>query len=341
MAKSVVLAGVLGVMAIVAAACGGDSDSTVEVSPSADLAAAFDESAEGDRYTMTQLVAQEIHSQVLGDVMTELDPDRPTSVVEVTPELVHTTMDVATLFGTAAGEGDDPLGFEMWATDELMVIDSRAYQAILDESPSIELGPFEPGIASVDVEALGADSPDIAAALLGSAPTLARLADQLPAHIVDLVESEDQPGTFTGRITYADLLAAYGSDVTVVARSVAAGVSVALAVDSESLADVYVEFYESIEADVSVVVIDGQVREVTSTVDLSNAFAFVLDSDAFGIRGAEADQVRGLFDDTTWTIETHLIFEPDPDLVAEAPPTATEDRTEEWRQFLIRAGLVD
>jgi hypothetical protein len=330
-------------LVVVGGACGGgDADQT----PLEVVGGAFDDTAEASSYRVTQLVAQSISSSALGiDTVEELDADEPILVAEITPDDRHIEMDISGLIGPLAGDVG-PIALELWVGEDRIVVDSRGFEALLEQSPGAELGPLAPGLAFVDLEQVGAERESFLTAIAGSgAPDLATLATRLPGALADVEQVSDDLPTFTGSTTYADHAAAMGTDIEVVARSAAAGVALNLDVDVDALADFYVDYYAATSIDVTIVLdADGLVRSVETHADLSDLYTQVFehaDDLELGFSDRELHEALDAFADTTWTIDTRVTFEADDDLEVEPAPDATDDRTEEWRDFLVAAGLVD
>jgi hypothetical protein len=304
------------------------------------LEAALESTSDATRYRITQLNAQRLSSQVLGNNSTEIDREHPTAVIEVTPEASHIVFDLTALFGPLPGTEDGEVGFEMWSSDERLVLDTRKYAAVQDANPEVDLGPFAPGLAYVDLEAASIDSPDLATAITGGAvPDLAALATALPA-VLDDVEPEGS--TYRGTALYGDLMGAMGADVEQIARSAAAGVALNLRADPEVLTEIYTDFYRDVESDVTIEVEDGLLRSLRYEVELSGVFDELFDhTEDLGLDFSEADidQARDMFADTEWELESLLEFEVVEDLQVEDPPTATEDRTDELVEFMESAGF--
>jgi hypothetical protein len=328
-------------LVVVGSACGGsDADPT----PLEVVGGALADTAEASSYRITQLSAQSISSSALGiDTVQELDPDHPAVVAETTPEAQHLQLDLAGVLGPVVGDLG-PLVVELWVDTDSIVIDTRAFEDLVEETPGIELGPMAPGLAVVDQ--LGADRDDFVTAMVGAgAPDLATLASRLTDSLSDVEQVSDDPPTFTGSTSYADHIGAMGGDIEVLARSVAAGLALNLDVDADALTDFYVDFYRATRIDVTIVLDDaGLVRSVETHGDLSDVYAQVFehaDELELGFSDREVQETLDAFADTTWTLDTRVTFEADDDLEVEPAPDASEDRTEDWRDFLVQAGLVD
>jgi hypothetical protein len=178
-------------------------------------------------------------------------------------------MDFSPLLGPMLGDDAPSVAIEIWTEPDRMVIDTRDYAAaIAKQNPNADLGPFEPGVAFVDLEAVGDESPDLLAVLGGQASAdLKELADRLP----DTPEGVQQRGrSFTGTASFTDLKEAMGFDPQSDARSGAAGLALNLNVDPDLLTDFYVEYFEGTDADITVDVdTDGTIQALWYDVDLS------------------------------------------------------------------------
>jgi hypothetical protein len=326
-------------MALVAAAgCAGGPDDEER------LSTALTATAGSATYRVTQSNGLRISADALGlDVDTEIDPDAPALVGEIGPDRAHLVIDLSAAMGF--GEELGPLTMEVWVDSARLVIDTRGLAPMLDGAPGATLGPMAPGLAYIDLATLGAEAPAVVAALAGSGPAdLGSLATNLPAVLRDLRRVDGPPAGFTGTSTYAELLAALGSDLQQMARSGAAGVALNLGVDVDGLAEVYADYYRRTSTDVTVELDDrDHVRSITTKTDLSDIFDFVYDrSDDIGLplTDDEREEIDDLFADTVWRIESRITFEPSADLVVPAPPAGGEDRTASWRAFLLGAGIV-
>jgi hypothetical protein len=323
-----------------------DPDETPGVVAAEALQVALTETAAVSSYRVESSTAQSIYSPALEiDSRTELDENRPGSIVEVTPEGTHLRVDVRALLGAlAAGE---PLWFEVWDTGDTAVMDTTAYAALTRADPTVALGPYRPGVFSIDQtrwDELGGG--DLVGSVGGPSFDLAMMGAEFRRVLRSVVRIDDGPGIYQGVATWADLTRAQGTDVEVMARSVSAGVALNLAVDAAVLAEIYIEFFENVDADVVVSVsADGLVESIRMSVDLSDLFDTMFSSSRFrsalGASSAEMAQARAAFADTVWTIDSFIRFVPDPDLVIEPAPTAIEDRTEEVFVFLSDSGAFD
>jgi hypothetical protein len=330
-------------LVLVAGACGGSDD---EPTPLEVVGGAFADTAQADSSRVTVLSAQSISSTALNiDVDQELDPDHPTVVVETAADAQHVVADLAGLIGPVAGD-IGPLEMELWLDGDRIVIDSRAFEELIEQAPGIELGPLEPGVGFVDLDQVGTDRDAMVTAIIGAgAPDLATLASRLTSSLADVEQVADDPPTFTGSSTYADYVAAMGGDIESAARSVAAGLALNLDVDTDALTDFYVDYYRATRTDVTIVLDDdGRVRSVETHTDLSDAYSQVFehaDELELGMSEREVSEALDAFEGTTLTVEARVTFEVDDDLVVEPAPDATDDRTDEWRDYLVDAGLIE
>lgn len=327
-------------------ACGGD-DETGDADGGQQVAAvglenAFLATADASGYRITQSLGQTISSPALGmDSDLPLDEENPTVVGEVTPDASHLRTDLSAALGPMLGDDAPPVGFEIWSGPDRMVLDTRDYAVLAELNPGADLGPFEPGVSFVDLEAVGDERPDLLAALVGQGlADPGDLADRLP----EALEGVEQSGrSFTGTASYADLLAAMGSDPDVIARSAAAGVALNLDIDPDVLTDLYVEYYAATNIDITVDVgTDGTVRSLHYDVDLSGLFPAIVDrGDELGldIPAEQFDEARDAFAETVWTLETIIRFEVVDDLQMAPAPATTDDRTTEWLAFLRHGGF--
>lgn len=345
---------IIAVLALLAG-CGDDGDSETstdatastdgtapESTGSVDLAAAFAETADITHYRVRQSTAQTLSSSALGiDQSTEIDPDNPDVIGEVTPERSHLSIDLGRALGPMAGDIGS-LVLEMWLDEERLVIDSTQYASLLEQNPQAQLGPLEPGISYVDLAAVQADSPELVAAITGNglaAPSA--MAERLPAALDDVRQVDDR--TITGTASFDVVLEALGGDVEQLAAGAAGGVALNLGVDPKGLARFYADFYRQLPADVTIELDEsGSVRAVSSEVDLSGVYDAVFENaEQIGIQltDDEARQAREAFADTEWTMTSRVAFEEVEGLEVEAAPPTEDDRTEVWLEFLRASGL--
>ena len=338
------------------AGCGDDADTeaftddstttegaeTTEASESVDLAAAFAEAAEITHYRVRQSTAQSISSSALGiDQTTEIDPENPDVLGEVTPDRSHLSIDLGRALGPMAGDLGS-LMLEMWLDDQRLVIDSTQYAKLLEQNPQAQLGPLEPGVAFVDLAAVEADSPDLVAAITGNgvaAPST--LAERLPAALEDVRQVDDR--TITGTASFSAVVEAFGGEIEQMAASAAGGVALNLGVDPKGLARFYADFYRQLPAEVTIELDeDGAVAAVGSLVDLSGVYDAVFENaDQIGIQMTDDErrQAREAFADTEWTLQNRVAFEEAEGLEVEAAPATDDDRTQVWVDFLRSSGL--
>jgi hypothetical protein len=318
----------------------GDADAGQQVA-TLDLEDAFSATADASRYRITESIGQMISSPALGmDTDAPLDEENPMTVGEVTPDVSHLRMELSALLGPVLGDDAPSVSFEIWTGPDRMVVDTRGYAVLAEQNPSADLGPFEPGVSFVDLEAVGDEYPDLLAALVGGLPDLGELADRLP----EALEGVEQSGrSFTGTASYTDLVEAMGSDPKFNARSAAAGLALSMDLDPDVLTDFYVEFYEGIHANITVDVgTDGTVRALRYDANLSGLFPAMVDHrDELGldIPADQLDEVREAFAETVWTLEALIRFEVVDDLQVAPAPATTDDRTEEWLTFLRNGGF--
>jgi hypothetical protein len=318
-------------------ACSGDHDESGKADGGQSVGVGFENAflatADASGYRITQSIGQMISVPALGlDNDAPLDEENPTVVGEVAPEASHLRVDLSTVFRPLLGDDTASVAFEIWTGPDRMVIDTREYSAITEHNPRASLGPLEPGVSFVDLEAVRDRSPDLIAALVGQGLADPReLADRLPEAIGGAKRAGN---TFTGTASYADLLEAMGSDPDVVARSAAAGMALNADVDPDVLTAFYVEYFAGIEANISIDIgTDGTVRALWFDANFSGIFTAIVDHrDELGldIPAADLEDVRDAFDEAEWTVEVLTRFEVPDDLQVEAAPSTTDDRTEEW-----------
>lgn len=328
-------------------ACGGDDDESGAADGGQQVATleledAFLATADASGYRITQSTGQMISLPALGvDTDAPLDEENPTVVGEIMPDASHLRMNLSAVLGPVLGDDAPPVGFEIWTGPDRMVLDTRDYAVLVEQNPSADLGPFEPGVWFVDLEAVGAERSDLLAITVGQGlANPGELADRLP----EALEGVEQSGrSFTGTASYTDLVEAMGSDPDVIARSAAAGVALNLDVDPDVLTGFYVEYFEGTDVDITVDVgTDGTVRSLRYDVDLSGLFPAIVDhGDELGldIPADQLDEARDAFAEAVWTLEALIRFEVVDDLQVEPAPATTDDRTREWLAYLREGGF--
>ncbi|MEZ5247532.1 MAG: hypothetical protein R2707_20755 [Acidimicrobiales bacterium] len=337
---------VLLVLALALVGC-GDGGSRTETSAVETLGAALTGAAEASSYRIEVSTAQTISSSALGiETSTALDRERPGSVSEVTPDGFHGIVDLVSLLGPVAEGVGGPLEIEMWGSADRFVFDTTSYERLQALNPLGELGPYRPGVFSVDAGALGAmGNEEVVGALGGGTFDLASLAETLPAALRDVSADEERPGTYVGTASIAAVNTALGTDVEDMARATSAGMALNLDVDPEALAAVYVDFYESQDVEVVVTVEAGLLSTLEYEMDIAPLYEFLFADDRasalFGATPSEARAAREAVADTVWTQSLFTRFVADPDLVLPVAPEPTEDRTEEMVEFFEASGLFD
>jgi hypothetical protein len=335
----------LAVLALVASACG--KGSTSETSAVEVLAAALTDTAAATSYRLESSTAQNLSSSALGiDSSAEIDPDNPGTVAEVTPEGTHIRLDLSALLGPLAGDLDE-LAIEIWASSDQVVTDTTSYAVFAQINPSFDLGPYRPGVFSIDLTRV-ADLAEgrIVEALGGQSVDLATMGADLPTILRSVQRSESNPNVYRGTATFADLTRAQGGDVEALAAGAAAGVGLSAGLDAGILADLYLEFYEGLETDVVVTLdSDGLLESLSIVADMSGIFDVIFSSREFrqslGASDAEMAAQSDAFADTEWVMETLIRFTSAPNLVLEPAPTVTEDRTDEFLAFMRDSGVFD
>ena len=314
----------------VAACSSGSGDSDVAT---VDFEAAIADTANVTSYRLTQSTGQTADVAALGlSESTDPDPSQPSVVGLVTPERSYLEIDFGTLF-SLPGSLDATL--RMWVDPSRLVIDTTELATIF---AGTDAGPMTPGVGFVDLARVETDAAELVGAIAGSGlPGLGELATTLPAALVEVTESE--PGVFSGRISHADFITAMGGDVETLSRSLAAGIALNLDIDVDALTNVYVETYSSGLADMTVVVQDGIVREISETFDVTTVFDAMIADETLVPTATERAQIEDTFGDAVWTVETVITFEPQPDLVVDPAPATDDDRTDAWVEFLRNAGF--
>lgn len=327
---------------LLASSCGnGTEDSTVTTAGV--LGAALAETAEATTYRVSLSAAQTLKLPVAGiDTATEINEQEPLMVGEVSEDHQHFVMNLGPLLEPMLGEDLD-IVIEMWVKDERLILDTQDYQQLKDQNPGAQFGPFEPGIFYVDLTDIETNNPEILAAIVGyAAPDLVELAQKLPAALIRVEQTSSDPVTFGGAITYADLLKAQGGNVETLSRSAAAGIALNSPMSVDALTELYVGFYESTEVDVVIELEDRGLLHILSTrADLSGIYSAVLLNEDLlpEMTSSERQEALEGVEGAVHILETLSTYEVDDDLEVPLPPIATEDRTQQWSEYLIGAGF--
>ncbi len=333
---------VLAVALLLAAGCsGGAGDADVVTTNAVGAALAGTVEAPVYRVTTTGSVTLEFPALGIGTI-DAFESVEPTVVGTVSPDRVHYVANIG-LPQAVQIPGGDSIEFHLWSDGERLVMDLRDFERLLDAEPGVDFGPVEPGVFFIDAASIGADDPELLEALVGvSTPSLGELAEKLPAALDAIEQTSDDPRTYVGSTTGASLAEARGEDAAAVARSVAAGLSVLFSVSVDEVTELVVETFETSEVEVFIEIDDQGLLKVLSTrEDFSSLFGMLLD--AVGLFPEMTDQerqeARAELAGAEYIVETHSVYETDSDLEVPLPPETTDDRTAQWRDFLISAGF--
>ena len=339
------------------AGCGGGNGDTT-ASTSGELSTALEDTAEVSTYRVSVYSGSTYELPAVGlKSVTDIDDQGPIFVGEVNFERQYFVMDIASILeGSLVGIGDfndlqlemidefNNLQLEMWVDDEYAVLDTSSYQRLVDANPEVNFGPFAPGVFFVNLASTEADSLDILTTLVGSyTPNLSDMAMSLSAAFWDIEQTSTSPITYTGTATYADLLSALGVDAAITARFNATGFALNQPVRVDTLTELFVDFFEDVDAEV-VVELDerGFLRFFSTRADMSAFFPTMFDVEGVlsEVSGQERREIEEAFKGAIFILETRVVYETDVNLEVPLPPETTEDRTEQWHQFLIDSGFT-
>ena len=209
--------------------------------------------------------------------------------------------------------------------------------------PALIWGPFSQGSFFVDLAAIGSSHPEFLDALTGvSLASLRDLAENLPAALDTLEQTSEDPPIFVGSTTVASLYRAQGADIADVIRSTVAGMSLVASVNIDELTELLAEVYRTAEAEVVIELDDQGLLSVLSTrEDLSGVFSAIVAAESLDPEATDQDrrEATEALEGAELILETRSVYETDVELEVPLPPAATEDRTDEWREFLINAGF--
>jgi hypothetical protein len=305
-------------------------------------------------YRLRTANGQVLQVSALGiDVKQEIDPDRPTTIVEVAANGdIHTVIDIGPLLGPlvsanpGAAAAVDAARVELWQDSTRIIIDARGIQVLVDFNPSSDLGPFAPGLAVIDLTALGESGhEDLVAALVGSTvvdPIV--LGARLPSAFDKIERDPDDPSKYLASASYADVLEAVGgADFERLVRAAGLGIARALRLDLDDLTAYYVRQFESIRTDVVITIgDDGALSSLEFSADLSSVFVQLFAEDSGiefdGATEADLAEASAAVADARWLVTGSTTFELDESIAFVPPEGDFEDRTEAAGRFL--AGLV-
>ena len=332
----------LAVVALLAAGCGEADDDAGVITTSA-VSAALADTVEVPVYQATTSATTLLTMPAMG---ADADPQptgvSPTVVATVAHDRQHFFISIALPPGAQIA-GGDAIEFEMWSDSERLVMDTRDYQRLLDAAPGTELGPLEPGLFFVDLAAIGSSHPGLLGALVGvSLPSLRDLADNLPAALDTIEQISEDPPIFVGSTTAASLIRARGADLEVAMRSTVAGMALVSPADVDELTELFTEVFSTAAAEVVIELDDqGLVSVLSTREDMSGLFTAVLEAEslAAGATDQEMREAQQALEGAELILETRSVYETDVELEVPLLPAATEDRTDEWREFLIDAGF--
>jgi hypothetical protein len=303
------------------------------------LREAFEQAGTSDAYRVTGYSGQTIQVDGLGlDVDQPLDTTTPFIVTEVDGDgETRTALHVDQLLPTEV-PGFEDLTLELWQDEARIVGDTTAYSAITDLDPTADLGPFRPGVWSVDLDAVGAESDDLVELLAGnSALDPAALGASFLDQISKIEVDENDPTRYTASTTYGNVVRANGQSVDSIARTLAAGIAPQLGADPQRLAALVVDVYENAPAELEVVIVDGVLQSLEMRSDLAGLWsAMATTPEAFGLEltAEEKAEFTALFAGASQTVTLRSEFTSDDSIDVAMPADGGEDRTAEFITFL-------
>jgi len=322
-----------------------DGGAEADLDAAASLRLALTNSAATESYVITASQETLLDVPALGPrQLSEHDPDHPATITTVTPDGVHVFMDLYGVFGGMLPAGETVV-VETWSLPEEVIVDTTTYQVLLDLNPSAPLGPFRPGVSRVDLARVGTEGSSLVEAIAGAQPpSLSDLAAALVAGLDGVQSSSDR--RFTGTMSHAAFLESMGGDLETLARSTASGLALGFGFDVDTLTDFYVEVFRAVTAEVVITLSEvGLLEEVHVVSDLSVLYerlpAEIESLMAGQPTPAEVAEVERLFADAVFTMDQIVQFDLTPGIRLPDAPALTEDRTDEWIEFMVANGFVN
>ncbi len=335
-------------VALVASGCGGGDDDS-SVTTIGLLSAALSDTAEASSYRVSMSVGTQW--KVLGEeITTGIDEQSPVFVCEANSEREHCTFNMSKLlesiFGFSFWPDDlDDIGIETWFYQERIVVDTSAFQSLVDDHPDLDMGPLAPGVFFINLAAFEADSSELMEAVSGSStPDLRKMAESLPAALTVIEQTSTDPPVFVGTTTSARLIDALGGDVEADALCDAAELGTPSLTDSDELDELIAQFYETNPAEVVIELDERGLLSVLWTKEDNSGFLRILaeyrslDTELSEQERQEVQEAIELFESAEIIVATRVAYESDADLEVPLPPPTAEDRTEEWREFFPECG---
>ena len=335
----------LAVLALLAAGCSGGADDADVITTDA-VSVALAGTVEAPVYRVTTSSIGWLTTRGMG---ADADPQQMgsarTVVATVGRDREHHVHSVVPEPGSQFA-GGDPIEIEIWSDGERLVMDTRDNQRLVDAVPDTDLGPLEPGLFFVDLAAMGSRHPEFLDVLMGlmgvSSPSLRDLAENLPAALDTIEQTSEDPPTYVGSTTVASLYRAQGADVADAIRTAVAAVALVAAVNIDELTELLSEAYGNAEAEVVIELDDqGLLSFLSTREDHSGIFSAMLKAESLDaiVTDRERGEAREALEGAEFIAETRSVYETDVELEIPLPPAATEDRTDEWREYLINAGF--
>lgn len=279
------------------------------------------------------------------NIEAQLDTSRPLlTATQLHTGDLHVYADLGPLMEAfAAGNpaleaATETLGIELWAFDGDMVVDTTDYAELAQVDSSFGLGPFRPGVFSLQSSAFNGASPLMQYMVGAAIPDPAVVARELPL-VIDEPQISPDGRTVVGTATFGAVTDALGSDLEITARSAAAGVAPLANIDLDELTEAYLGVYERAETKVDITLPEGDSDAITVrlVVDLSHVIEDVFAEDSPIASSMAADEVAAIlnaFDVISVEVEQVMTIESvDVDELPESG-IPTEDRTAEMVTFL-------
>lgn len=276
------------------------------------------------------------------DTETSVDPDRPVNHLVVLPDgTVYSRIDLGPTFSAFAGGNAtlediyDRIRVEVWDQGETQIVDTRGYSELAELVGAEGLGPYAPGIFSLNANA--ASDPAEFRRLLGAGEStgVERMSERLVTMFGNAEVSSDG-STLRATTNGASALTFIGGDVDSIALGAAASLAQLYGFPVEDVAAMYVDAYEASEAHVTLTHTEenGGTLIYESSVDLSLLADLFLSPESPLLPNGPDPLLEAQFEDMEMVVSARVVIQAGHESDMPLAPIATEDRTVEMIVYL-------